>query len=203
MKELLEQLAKGEKTVEDVLKAIDEADQEKVPRSRLNDKISEVKELEGQLKERDKQLTDLGKKATASEELTNEINRLKEENAETVKKYQQQIQQQAFDNKLADALRGAKAKNVKAVMANLDLSTIKLDGDKLLGLDDQLGALKESDAYLFAEEETPPGLRGRNPHNPQGQQAGGLTKEQFQKMSYAERTQLFTENPDQFNKLNS
>ena len=44
---------------------------------------------------------------------------------------------------------GAKSKNIKSVKANLDLEKIKLDGDKLLGFDDQIKALKESDAYLF------------------------------------------------------
>ena len=61
MKELLEKLAKGETTTEEVLKAIDDAEKDKVPRSRLNDKIEEVKELTGQLKERDDQLVELGK----------------------------------------------------------------------------------------------------------------------------------------------
>ncbi len=41
------------------------------------------------------------------------------------------------------------AKNVKSVKANLNLENIKLDGDKLIGFDDQIELLKESDSYLF------------------------------------------------------
>ena len=202
MKELLEKLAAGTITVDDVLKEIDDSDKDKVPRSRLNDKIAEAKDLEGELEKRNQQLTELGEKAKGSEELTQEINKLKIANEEQAKEYEGKLQQQKLDAKLTEAIGGAKARNVKSVLANLDLSKIKLDGDKLLGLDDQLGALKESDAYLFASEEKP-GLGGRTPHTPSGQSPTGLTKEQFQKMSYAERTQLYTENPDQFEKLNS
>lgn len=202
MKELLEKLAAGESSVDDVLQKIDAADKEKVPRSRLNDKITELKELEAQLKERDTQLEELGKKASGNEQLTEEINKLKQANEQQAQEYEDKLKQQTFDAKLSDALREAKVRNPKAVKALLEADKIKLDGDKLLGLDDQLGALKESDAYLFASEEKP-ALGGRTPHTPNGQSSTGLTKEEFTKMSYAERTQLFTENPDQFNKLNS
>lgn len=54
-----------------------------------------------------------------------------------------------LDSKIDLAINNAKAKNVKSVKANLDLKKIKLDGDKLLGFDDQIEALKKSDAYLF------------------------------------------------------
>ena len=49
----------------------------------------------------------------------------------------------------------AKVKNTKLVKAALDTSIIKLDGDKLIGLSEQLDALKESDGYLFDIEEDP------------------------------------------------
>ena len=49
------------------------------------------------------------------------------------------------------ALTAAKAKNAKAVKALLDMEKVKLDGEQLLGLDDQLKAIKESDPYLFGE----------------------------------------------------
>lgn len=202
MKELLEKLAAGESSVDDVLKAIDDSDKDKVPRSRLNDKIAEVKDLEAELQNRNQQLDDLSKKASGSDELAKEIQALKDANAQQQADYEQKLQQTKLDAKLTEALTAAKSRNVKSVLANLDVSQIKLDGEKLLGLDDQLSALKESDAYLFASEEKP-ALGGRTPHTPTGQPSTGLTKEDFTKMSYAERTQLFTENPEQFNKLNS
>ena len=49
----------------------------------------------------------------------------------------------------------AKVKNPTIAKAALDTSIIKLDGDKLIGLSEQLEALKESDGYLFDIEEEP------------------------------------------------
>ena len=60
-----------------------------------------------------------------------------------------EIEKVKLESKIDLAISNAKAKNVKSVKANLDLEKIKLDGDKLLGFDDQIEALKESDAYLF------------------------------------------------------
>lgn len=60
-----------------------------------------------------------------------------------------EIEKVRFESKIDLAINNAKAKNVKSVKANLDLDKIKLDGDKLLGFEDQIEALKKSDAYLF------------------------------------------------------
>ena len=57
------------------------------------------------------------------------------------------------------ALRDAAAKNPKAVKALLDKEKLKLDGETLLGLEDQLKTLRESDAYLFGEDN----LSGKKP----------------------------------------
>lgn len=57
------------------------------------------------------------------------------------------------DSLLTDALIAAKAKNPKMVKKMLDLSLIKRDGEKLLGVTEQLDALKESDGYAFDTED--------------------------------------------------
>jgi DNA repair exonuclease SbcCD ATPase subunit len=202
MKELLELLAKGEKTVEDVLKAIDEADKEKVPRSRLNDKIEEIKELNQQLKDRDSQLEDLSKKAAGNEDLLKQINDLQESNKQTAIDYQEKLDKQAFDFSLEKALADAKAKNPKAVKALLNTEAIKLDGDKLLGLEEQLKALQESDGYLFGSGE-PAGLKGRKPNDDPTPPSLTVTKEQFEKMSYSERIELYNTNIELYQKLSN
>lgn len=65
-----------------------------------------------------------------------------------------EIEKVRLESKIDLAINNAKARNVKSVKANLDLSKIKLDGDKLLGFEDQIEALKESDAYLFEIDKT-------------------------------------------------
>lgn len=113
----------------------------------------QVEELQGQLKERDKQLEELSKKAQGNEELTAEINKLKEANEKAVKEYEEKLKKQAFDFALERALVNAKAKNPKAVKALLEIEKISLDGENLIGLEEQLKALKEKESYLFAEEQ--------------------------------------------------
>jgi myosin heavy subunit len=200
MKELLEKLANGESTVDDVLKAIDEADKDKVPRSRLNDKIEDIKDLQKQLSDRDKQLKDLSKKAEGNEDLQNQIKQLQDDNKKVKDDYEQKLKEKTFDFSLEKALADAKAKNPRAVKALLNREAIKLDGDKLLGLEEQLKSLQESDGYLFGDNE-PAGLKGRQPNPPAQNHNKELSKEQFNQMGYAERSKLYSENPDLYKQL--
>ncbi len=76
-----------------------------------------------------------------------------------------EIEKVRLESKIDLAINNAKAKNVKSVKANLDLDKIKLDGDKLLGFDNQIEALKKSDAYLFEIDKTvDKGLEDDNPY---------------------------------------
>ncbi len=54
-----------------------------------------------------------------------------------------------FDTALDKALSGAQAKNAKAVKALLDMEALKLDGEEIKGLNEQLEAVKSENAYLF------------------------------------------------------
>jgi hypothetical protein len=76
---------------------------------------------------------------------------LQAENQKAAEEWQAKMAQMQLDFAIDKALTAAKAKNAKAVKALLDMEKVKLDGDQLLGLDDQLKAIKESDPYLFGE----------------------------------------------------
>lgn len=126
----------------------------------MKDELEKAKELEQQiqslqeqLQQRDQQLEELKTKATGNEELQKQIQQLQEQNKQIQQEYEQKMQKQAFDFALERALASAKARNPKAVKALLDTEAIKLDGDKLLGLEEQLKRLKESDPYMFEEEQ--------------------------------------------------
>jgi hypothetical protein len=81
-----------------------------------------------------------------------DIEKLKNDAADWERKYNSDTAKIRMDSALDYALLSGKAKNPKLVKAALDPEKIKLDGDKLLGLDEQLEALKKSDPYLFDEE---------------------------------------------------
>ena len=126
-----------------------------IPKEKFNEKNTELKELKNQLKERDEQLEELSGKAKGNEELTNQIESLKEENKKKTEELQNKLDQTTFDFLLEKDLMSAKAINPKAVKALLDLETIKRDGEKLIGLEEQRAKHKESDANQFNNETEP------------------------------------------------
>lgn len=165
-----EELAKQvEEKLGDNHKLIDTKEGNWIPKEKFDQVNSDNKELKNQLKDRDKQLDELKTKAAGNEDLMKQIEDLKAQNQKTTDEYEQKLQQQAFDHALENALSAAKVKNSKAVKALLDTESIKLDGEKLLGLDDQLKALKESDAYLFEAEDDKNGGGDPKPTFSQGQ----------------------------------
>ncbi|MBD1223284.1 phage scaffolding protein [Virgibacillus halodenitrificans] len=131
---------------------------------KVEDLESQINDYQQQIADRDQQLTDLSKQAEGNEDLQKQIKDLQKANDDAQKEWQDKLNKQQFDFALEKSITGEKARNPKAVKALLDTESIKLDGDKLLGLEEQLTALKESDGYLFGEEK-PPGLQGRQPHN--------------------------------------
>lgn len=153
LKELLEKLGLSEK-YEDIKKGVEQAYKDYIPKSRFDEVNEQKKEYKKMLEERDKQLKDLSEKAKGNEELQNKIKELEEANKKSADEYEKKIKEQAFNFALENSLRDNKAKNIKAVMALLDLDEIKQDGDKLLGLDAQLEKLRDSDPYLFEDEST-------------------------------------------------
>jgi dsDNA-binding SOS-regulon protein len=164
LKKLLETLKLGEHyvAIEEGIKkqgflSKDEADA-------LKKQVSTQKKT---IKERDDQLETLSKKVGNNEELQSEIDKLKKENQSSTEKYEKELQSQSFNFALDTALRNSKVKNPKALKALLNIDNIKLDGETMIGLDDQLKTLKESDAYLFEDESSAStGSQGNHKRNP-------------------------------------
>lgn len=84
-----------------------------VPKSRLDDKIQELKTANETIAERDTQLKTLQTKAAGNEELQTEITRLQQENANAKADHEAELQKRDFEHALDSALRDAKAKTLK------------------------------------------------------------------------------------------
>lgn len=111
---------------------------------------SERDSLKQQITDRDGQLDDLRKNAGKNEELEAKIKQLQEDNKATVTQYQNDLAAKEKSFKIENALRDAKAKNVKAVISLIDTDKVSVKKDGTLdGLTDQLDAVKKSDGYLF------------------------------------------------------
>ncbi|MCX7714849.1 MAG: phage scaffolding protein [Clostridia bacterium] len=69
---------------------------------------------------------------------------------------QKQIEDLKFGYALDAALTNAKAKNAKAVKALLDMDGLKLNGDEIVGLSQQLEKIKAENDYLFESSDIQP-----------------------------------------------
>jgi hypothetical protein len=153
-----------------------------VPKRRLDEVIAERNRYKEQVAERDTQLADLKTWAKDNEILKAQIAELQAKNKQATEDYEKQLKDQRFAFAIERAVAKADARNVKAVVALLDKTKISLDGENLLGFDEQVAALKESDPYLFGVElkgRTPEGAGKppQTPENPWKKETWNLTKQ--------------------------
>ncbi|EIN8846764.1 phage scaffolding protein [Listeria monocytogenes] len=121
-------------------------------KQQLSEVEAERDGLKSQLTQRDKDIDDLKKDSGTSEELKKQIEDLQQKNKDLESGYQSEIAETKKNSAIELALASAKAKNPKAVRALLDNDKLELTDEGLKGLDEQLEALQESDAYLFGQE---------------------------------------------------
>lgn len=179
---LLGQFKDGEIDKQKVIDAIDESKSGMVPRSRLNDKNAEIEELKAEITNRDEQIAKLQDSVKDDSELQKELDELKDKNAEWQTKYQ--------ESQLNNAVKLAVAKDANDaddILAFINKDELELQDDgNVKGLDKAIESLKESKPYLFAESKP----SGRTPDDGKNVN-GGITQEEFNNMSVAERTNLF------------
>lgn len=105
------------------------------------------------------QLGDVAKQLGAFEgvdlnALKQEIDTLKGDIAKKDTDYQQQLAQRDFEAVLGTEITAAKGKNPKAIMALLNVDTLKASKNQKEDTAAALKSLRESDAYLFDEIKT-------------------------------------------------
>lgn len=120
----------------------------------IKSKYSDYDDLKSQLADAQKQLDgfkaiDIDGLKRSAEEWQAKAIKAEEDAKATLNKVK-------FDFALDNALTGAKARNLKAVKALLDVDSLKYEGDKIVGLDEQLQSLRDSAGYLFEGDDTPP-----------------------------------------------
>ncbi|EKS26075.1 hypothetical protein HMPREF9310_01306 [Staphylococcus simulans ACS-120-V-Sch1] len=189
---LLEKFKNGEVDAQKVIDAVDESKSGMVPRSRLNDKTEEIKDLQTEIENRDKQISQLEKSVKDESEIQKELEQVKQQNADWQNKYQQ--------SQLNNAIKLAVAKDANDaddVLALLNKEGLELQDDNTVkGLDDAVNQLREAKPYLFVDNKP----TGRTPNDGVSPQ-GGLTQEQFDNMSVAERTDLFVNDRSTYDKF--
>lgn len=124
-----------------------------VSKGEFNSKNEELKTEQGKVATLNGQLEEL--KKVDPKELQETITKLQGDNAKLAEDGEKNLAEARRDFKLETTLMSKyHAKNPKAVMGMLDRSKVSLDGDNLIGLDEQLQPILKSDAYLFGQEST-------------------------------------------------
>ena len=163
---------------------------------------TEVDGLKTQVGDRDKQLETLKASAGDNADLKKQIEDLQTENATAKANHESELNQLKIDFAVEKALTGAKAKNIKAVKALLELGEAKLDKDgNVKGLDEQIEKLRSGDdtKFLFEaqkQQKQQQNFKGFQPGASGEQKPGEGEKVDFSKMSYDELTAYMEANPD-------
>lgn len=163
---------------------------------------TEVDGLKTQVGDRDKQLETLKASAGDNADLKKQIEDLQTENATAKANHESELNQLKIDFAVEKALTGAKAKNIKAVKALLELNDAKLDKDgNVKGLAEQIEKLTSGDdtKFLFeAQKQTDQqqNFKGFQPGASGEQKPGEGEKVDFSKMSYDELIAYMEANPD-------
>ena len=119
----------------------------------LKELESQVENLHEQIKTRDNDLEELKKATGSNEELQTKYSELETKYQQEQQDWTSKLDSIRKDSMLELALTKAKAKNIKATKALLNLEELKLEEDKLVGLDEQLENLRKTEAYLFGGEQ--------------------------------------------------
>jgi predicted RNase H-like nuclease (RuvC/YqgF family) len=161
LKKLLEAQGIDTSKIDAIINGANESMKNFIPKERFDSVNDEKKTYKQQVDDLNNQLETLKKTAGASEELKSQIQTLQTQISDKEK----EVAGVRLDSAINLALINAKAKNSKVVANLLDKSKMTLDGDKVIGLEDQIKSIQQSDAYLFGEVN--PGGTGE-PGNPGG-----------------------------------
>ena len=160
---------------------------------------TEVEGLKTQVSDRDKQLETLKTSAGDNAELKKQIEDLQTENATAKANHESELNQLKINFAVEKALTGAKAKNIKAVKALLELEDAKLDKDgNVKGLAEQIEKLTTGDdtKFLFEAQKQQYNFKGFQPGVSGENKPGEGEKVDFSKMSYDELTAYMEATPD-------
>lgn len=157
--------------------------------------------LKSQLEDVNGQLSEAQKNSKKGSELQGQLKDLQKQFDDSKAKAEEQLQATKKDYEIAAALSKAGAKNDKAVKALLDTEKVNFDDNgKLIGLSEQLEAVKKDNDFLFADENESnpkPTITSKGNPNPDG----GNGNKALADYSYQELVALKTDNPAQYQTL--
>ena len=194
-KDDLIKLGLDEETAERVAAASTEELKGFIPKARFDEVNTAKNHAEEQVKERDKQIEGLKAASGDAESLKKQIETLQAANKQKDSEHAAEIKRLKIDAAVDAALTAAKAKNLKAARALLELDKAELSDDGTVkGLAEQIDKLKAGDDTKFMFDASgKPKLKGAKTGEDGIDDGDG--KPDLSKMSYDELCAYLEENP--------
>ena len=167
-----------------------------IPKDKFDAVNNEKNEYKQQVESLNQKLTELDGKLKDNEEAQQTIEALKQQ----IEDKEQELAQTRKINAIKFEILKANPRDVADILPHIDSDVVKIEDGKVLGLEEQIKALKESKPYLFNDEE-PSGTGGSKGNAPRSASRNIITKEDFGKMNYLERLKLKQENEELYNQL--
>lgn len=155
----------------------------------------EVDNLNTQLQEANTTITDLKKTNGDNEALQAKVTEYENTMATQKAQYEEKMKNITLDTAIEKALTKANAKHSDLLTGRIDKSKLVIKENNVEGLEEQIKALQVNYKDLFVQ-----GIKGREPVNT-GTAPKGMTKEQFNKMSYKERVELYNSDQELYSSL--
>ena len=127
---------------------------------------TKVTDLEGQITSKDTEITTLKGQVSDTTTLNEKIRQLETDKTNLTNELNTKVSAIQKSHAIEGGIRDAKGKNVKAIMALLDMEKITYENGELSGLTEQLTTLSsaEDSSMLFGDTQTAPtGTRFNNP----------------------------------------
>ena len=195
-----EQLQALNLTDEQINAIIEDYGKNYVSKAQFNEKNDAYKQAKQEIENLTNDISTLSEANKANEALQSQIKELQDAATQREADYKQNIKNMKIDTAITKALCKSGAMNETILTGLLDRTKIAIGEDNTItGIQEQIVALKESDPYLFKQDS----IKGVVPGDATPKTHDGITKEQFNKMSYLDRVQLQETNPDLYSELSN
>lgn len=195
-----EQLQALNLTEEQINAIIEDYGKNYVSKAQFNEKNDAYKQAKQEIENLTNDISTLSEANKANEALQSQIKELQDAATQREADYNENIKNMKIDTAITKALSKSGAMNETILTGLLDRTKIAIGEDNnITGIQEQIVALKESDPYLFKQDS----IKGVVPGDATPKTHDGITKEQFNKMSYLDRVQLQETNPDLYSELSN
>ena len=195
-----EQLQALNLTDEQINAIIEDYGKNYVSKTQFNEKNDAYKQAKQEIENLTTDINNLSEANKANEALQSQIKELQDAATQREADYKESIKTLKIDTAITKALSKSGAMNETILTGLLDRTKIAIGEDNTItGIQEQINALKESDPYLFKQDS----IKGVVPGDATPKTNDGITKEQFDKMSYLDRVKLQESNPDLYSELSN